>query len=171
MKLCRERIALMICGTTVSSYPTMPGKTESSPFSRNRATRLSRNSSFTWRERKRSSENWLRRRSPNVRGTLMNGTPRNYNGFDYTPAVAAQLLRSRLGIDARNHQSVFHAALWQCCVRGVHVAPRLIIAISSESAPGCSRSRSRQPSDRLLRSNTELRGVGSHHVRSNKALA
>src|SRR5579864_8745924 len=63
----------------------MPGKTGASPFSRNRATRLSRSSSFTRRVRKRSSENWLWRRSPNVRGTLMNGTPRNYDGLIIRP--------------------------------------------------------------------------------------
>src|SRR5258708_182868 len=75
MKLWRERIALMICGTTVSSYPTMPGNTAASPLARSRAVRFSRNSSLTWRVRKSSSGKVLRRRSPSVRGRLMKGTP------------------------------------------------------------------------------------------------
>src|SRR5436305_12135578 len=93
MKLCLDRIALMICGTTVSSNPTIPGKTEVSPFSRSRATRLSLNSSLTRRVRKRSSEKLLRRRTPSVRGTLMERTPtQNYNDCDYTPAVTDSAL-------------------------------------------------------------------------------
>src|SRR5580698_10393526 len=88
MKLCRDRIALIICGTTVSSYPTMPGKTAASPFSLRRAMRFSRSSSLTWRVRKRSSEKRLRRRSPSVRGTLMKGPPPQTN---FTRLYAASL--------------------------------------------------------------------------------
>src|SRR5208283_5277081 len=70
MKLCRERTAFTICGTTVSSYPTMPGNTGLPE--RTRAIRLSRISSFTRRLRTRGSENcWLRRSSPNVCGRLL----------------------------------------------------------------------------------------------------
>src|SRR5438876_1747540 len=78
MKLWRERIALTICGTTVSSYPTIPGK--SGPPSRNLQTRLSRSSSFTRRAKRRCSENGLWRSSPSVRGKLMETTPRG-NSF------------------------------------------------------------------------------------------
>ena len=40
-----ERIAFSICGRTLSSYPTMPGKSGSP--ARSRAIRLSRSSCFT----------------------------------------------------------------------------------------------------------------------------
>src|SRR6266496_3709729 len=56
----------------------MPGNTGASPFTRSRVVKLSRNSSLTWRVRKRSSEKILRRNSPSVRGRLlMKGTPTN----------------------------------------------------------------------------------------------
>src|SRR5215469_11385559 len=99
MKLCRERIALMICGTTVSSYPTMPGNTAPSPCCCKRATRLSRSSSFTRRVRKRSSEKLLRRRSPSERGTLMTGTPTYAARSDYTP-------RCRTSFGCKRHRLV-----------------------------------------------------------------
>src|SRR6267142_7155066 len=66
MKLCLERTAFTICGTTVSSNPITPGKMLWP--SRNRCIRLSRSSSFTRRSRRRDSENSLFRSSPRVVG-------------------------------------------------------------------------------------------------------
>src|SRR6266513_3788023 len=64
----------------------MPGNTGASPFTRSRVVKLSRNSSLTWRVRKRSSEKILRRNSPSVRGRLlMKGTPTKLQWPDYTP--------------------------------------------------------------------------------------
>src|ERR1700733_12212815 len=62
-------MALTICGTTVSSYPTIPGNI--GPPWRSFAIKLSRSSSFTRRLRSCSSENGLWRNSPSVRGRLM----------------------------------------------------------------------------------------------------
>src|SRR5690349_18505337 len=63
----------------------MPSKTGASPFLRSRVVRFSRSSSLTRRVRKRSSEKALRRRSPNVRGTLMKENPHELQRGDYTP--------------------------------------------------------------------------------------
>src|SRR5437016_10655159 len=60
----------------------MPGNTD--PVSRSFVIRLSRNSSFTRRLRRRCSENGLCRNSPRVRGRLMTGTPHYYSEADYT---------------------------------------------------------------------------------------
>src|SRR5215470_763606 len=51
----------------------MPGNTD--PVARSLLMRLSRNSSFTRRLRRRCSEKGLCRNSPRVRGRLMTGTP------------------------------------------------------------------------------------------------
>ena len=69
MKLCLERTALMIWGTTVSSYPTMPGKSGAFVFadSRSLAMRFSRSSSLTLRAR-RAGVNSLARRALSVAG-------------------------------------------------------------------------------------------------------
>src|SRR5256885_346695 len=66
MKLCFERIALTICGTTVSSNPMTPGKIAWP--SRSLAIKLSRNSPLTRRSRNRDSENSLFLSSPRVDG-------------------------------------------------------------------------------------------------------
>src|SRR5207248_6497343 len=66
MKLCFERIALTICGTTVSSNPITPGKIAWP--SRSLAIKLSRNSSLTRRSRNRASEKSLFLSSPRVDG-------------------------------------------------------------------------------------------------------
>src|SRR5215813_4741251 len=82
MKLWRERTAFTSCGTTVSSYPIIPGKMVSPE--RSLAIRLSRSSSLTLRARSLCSEKELFRSSPRVRGRFMKG-PLNW---DYTPAGA-----------------------------------------------------------------------------------
>src|SRR5947208_2688142 len=69
MKLCRDKTALISCGTTVSSYPTIPGKIGSPVLSF--AIRLSRSSSFTRRVRSRCSLNSLFRSSPRVVGRFI----------------------------------------------------------------------------------------------------
>ena len=53
MKFCRDSTALTIWGTTVSSYPMMPGNTGC--FALRRQIRFSRISSFTVRVRSRFS--------------------------------------------------------------------------------------------------------------------
>src|ERR1700730_3952231 len=91
IKLWRERIAFTICGTTVSSYPTMPGNI--GPPSRSRAIRFSRSSSLTRRVPNRCSVKGLRRNSPRVRGKFMVGTPKIENRYaDYTAVWFAALL-------------------------------------------------------------------------------
>src|SRR5258708_2256195 len=78
-------MALTIWGTTVSSYPTMPGKM--APPWRNFAIKLSRISSFTRRVLSRCSVKALWRNSPSVRGRLMMETPgRTVSEADYTPS-------------------------------------------------------------------------------------
>ena len=62
IKLCRERMAFTICGTTVSSKPTMPGNSGSRRSSLQ--IRFSRSSSFTLRDRYRSCA----RSAPKVTG-------------------------------------------------------------------------------------------------------
>src|ERR1700730_7130785 len=66
MKLCLDSTAFTICGTTVSSKPTTPGKSGSRRCSLQ--TRFCRNSSFTERDWIRSSEKWLLLSSPRVWG-------------------------------------------------------------------------------------------------------
>src|ERR1700683_540711 len=78
-------MALTICGTTVSSYPTIPGNI--GPPWRSFAIKLSRSSSFTRRLRSCCSENGLWRNSPSVRGRLMiEKPPENCFWPDYTLA-------------------------------------------------------------------------------------
>src|SRR5580698_11089029 len=67
-------MALTICGTTVSSYPTMPGKIGLP--SRSRDIRFSRSSSFTRRDWRCCAVKGLWRNSPRVRAKLMVGTPK-----------------------------------------------------------------------------------------------
>src|SRR6185369_12661210 len=66
-------MALMICGTTVSSYPIMPAKI--GPGQPSLTARFSRISSLTERVRRRCSEKALSRSSPSVRGRLMKEPP------------------------------------------------------------------------------------------------
>ena len=67
IKFCRDSTAFTICGTTVSSYPIIPGNTGSFAFSR--AIRFSRISSFTVRVRSRVSlYSRLPRSAPSVCG-------------------------------------------------------------------------------------------------------
>ena len=70
MKLWRDSTALTICGTTVSSYPTMPGKSDSLDLAvaRRRAIRLSRSSSLTERPTRAGVKMDLRS-SPSVVGS------------------------------------------------------------------------------------------------------
>src|SRR6266404_7400230 len=90
IKLCRERIAFTICGTTVSSYPTMPGNIGLP--SRSRDIRFSRSSSFTRRELRRCAVKGLWRNSPRVRAELMVGNLRRKKPYsDYTAASVAAL--------------------------------------------------------------------------------
>src|SRR5579863_3685800 len=106
IKLCRERIALMICGTTVSSYPTIPGNI--GPPWRSFAIRLSRNSSFTRRLRSCSSENGLWRNSPSVRGRLMIKKPPGRTAF-WSRLYAPPIL-SRVSVAAGFAAYVYSAA-------------------------------------------------------------
>src|SRR5215469_16841420 len=69
MKLCRDKTALTNCGTTLSSYPTIPGKIVSPVLSF--AIKLSRSSSFTRRVRSRCSLNSFFRSSPRVVGRFI----------------------------------------------------------------------------------------------------
>src|SRR3990170_6959548 len=66
---CFERMALTICGITVSSYPTMPGKSGSFAF--NIRSRFSRISSRTVLRAVRASVKWLRMRAPRVVGLFI----------------------------------------------------------------------------------------------------
>ncbi len=69
MKLWRDRIALTICGTTVSSYPTMPGNSVSPRWSLQ--IRLPRSSSLTLLAAIRSSEKLLLRNKASVLGSSL----------------------------------------------------------------------------------------------------
>src|SRR3954464_13100676 len=66
MKLWRDRTALTICGTTLSSYPMMPGKIGCPP--RRRTIRFSRISSLTDRRATRPAETEARN-APSVEGS------------------------------------------------------------------------------------------------------
>src|SRR3972149_5228616 len=63
---CFERMAWTIWGITVSSYPTMPGKSGSLAF--NIRSRFSRTSARTVLRAVRASVKWLRMRAPRVVG-------------------------------------------------------------------------------------------------------
>ena len=69
IKLCRESTAFTSCGTTVSSYPTIPGNSASSApaVARSLAIRFSRSSSLTERPT-RAGVNSLLRSAPSVVG-------------------------------------------------------------------------------------------------------
>src|SRR5580658_861617 len=87
MKLCRERTALTICGTTVSSYPTMPGKIGLP--SRSRDIRFSRSSSLTRRDPSCCALKGPWRNSPRVRAKLMVGTPKGNDLKRIIPPASA----------------------------------------------------------------------------------
>src|SRR5690242_16821161 len=66
MKLCRDRIALTICGITVSSYPMTPAN--NGPPLHNRARRFWRISSLTERSARSGTPYGERFRAPRVSG-------------------------------------------------------------------------------------------------------
>src|ERR1700685_3832886 len=98
-------MALTICGTTVSSYPTIPGNI--GPPWRSFAIRLSRSSSFTRRLRRCASENGLWRNSPSVRGRLMIERPtrRTAYSLDYTPVFILSRVPITAGFTAYVHSA------------------------------------------------------------------
>src|SRR2546425_11769341 len=114
----------------------MPGKI--APPRRSFATRLSRNSSFTRRLRKRCSENGLWRSSPNVRGKLMMENPRGNSLWERLyarhAAMEARAFLPRYSVKGRGRPSL-HRREENCSV-GVPVATGPLTHVHGPSQVG-----------------------------------